>query len=71
MKVAGAIEDDIYDGVRYTILSEAKPRPKTDEFAFQEKLAKVEDPMARRMMSLEHHLKKKKRFTPIKPRFRL
>lgn len=71
LKVDGQIEDDIYDGSRYTILSEAKPRPKTEEFAFQEKLSKIEDPMARRMASLEHHLRKKKKYAPIKPRFRV
>jgi phage terminase large subunit len=71
LKVEGAIEDDCYDGGRYTVYSEAKPRPKDAEVEYHEHLAKIPDPMAQRMYSLQHHLKKKDRFKTIKPRFKL
>jgi hypothetical protein len=70
LKVDGAIEDDIYDGARYCLLSEAKPRPKTEEVVYHERLEAIKDPMAARMFSLQHHMNKQKRFKTIKPRFR-
>lgn len=70
LKVDGAIEDDIYDGCRYAVLSEAKPRPKTPEVEYHERLERIQDPMAQRMFSLQHHMAKKNRFKPVKPRFR-
>jgi hypothetical protein len=71
LKVEGQVEDDCYDGGRYTILSEAKPRPKTGEVVYHERLQAIKDPMAQRMYSLQHHLQKKNKHKPIKPRFRL
>ena len=71
LKVDGAVEDDVYDGARYTLLSEAKPRPKTPEVEYHERLETIKDPMAQRMFSLQHHMAKKNRFKPVKPRFKL
>ena len=70
LKVEGAIEDDIYDGARYAVLSEAKPRPKTGEVVYHEALQRIQDPMAQRMFSLQHHMAKKNKHKPFKPRFR-
>jgi hypothetical protein len=71
LKVDGAIEDDIYDGARYCLLSEAKPRPKTEEVVYHERLEAIKDPMAARLFSLQHHMAKQRKFKTIKPRYKL
>lgn len=64
-------EDDCYDGARYAIVTPFKPRAKPQEIVFQERLAGIEDPMAARFYSYQHHIKQQNRGSGLaKPRFR-
>jgi len=66
-------EDDAYDGVRYAIVSPFKPRAKPQEIIYQERLAEIQDPMAARMYSYQHHIQQQKKTRHgglIKPRYR-
>ena len=73
VKKTDSQEDDCYDGGRYAIVSPFKPRAKPKEVVYQEHLAAIEDPMAARMFSYQHHIQQQKKARTgglIKPRYR-
>lgn len=60
--------DDAYDGSRYGLLSMLKEKGKPEEVKLQEKLATIEDPIARIIYAYKHKMEQEGKDQPIKTR---
>ena len=63
--------DDVYDCARYGLLSMLGEKGKPAEVRYQERVAQIEDPVARRIYAYEHWLKQQKQKSDgaFKPKF--
>jgi hypothetical protein len=55
------IGDDCYDSDRYGLMSMLGEKGKPEEVKLEERLAKIEDPTARRIAAYEHYIKSQKK----------